>query len=244
MKLDKKVISQNFSKSAVTYDGYADLHERITGRLFSKLDRDYKYILDVGSGTGTLVDILAEKYPEAEVVGVDIAPGMIDFATSKVRRKNARFLVGDGESLPFKDKEFDLVVSSASLQWMDPQKVFAEVSRVLRPRGKFYLSTFGPATLCELKRAGLSVNDFPSKCELEIVARKYFKRTMFKREIINKNYDGLSGLFVYLKMIGAQYPVNSRKKGLSTRGKIFSLPPSQEKLAVTFEVFYCAAYLD
>ncbi len=244
MRTNKEVVKQNFSRSATTYDRYADLHEQIIAKLFSNLAGDYKRILDIGSGTGTLVNMLAKKYPEAEAVGVDIAPGMVNFAASKVKQKNARFLAGDGEFLPFKNKEFDLVVSSASLQWMDAQKVFAEAARVLRPGGEFHFSTFGPRTLCELKRVGLAVNDLPSRGELERVLRKYFERVEFKREIIHKNYDGLSGLFVYLKMIGAQYPVKSCNKGLSTKSKIFSLFPPREGLAVTFEVYYGIAALE
>ena len=244
MALNKEKIKNSFSSSAASYDRHADLQHQMADKLFSVLNGSYKSVLDIGSGTGELVGKLALKYPAATIIGLDLAPGMVQLSSAKVNHNNVRFMVGDGEALPFEDGIFDLVVSSASLQWMDPQKVFAEVSRVLRPQGEFHFSTFGPRTLCELKRAGLAVNDFPSKGKLEKVLRKYLKRAGFKKEIVYKSYGGLSDLFVYLKMIGAQYPVNSCNKGLSTKNKIFSLFPSREKLAITFEIYYGTANLD
>jgi len=244
MALNKEKIRDSFSKSAASYDRHADLQRQMAEKLFSGLKGSYKRILDIGSGTGELVEKLARKYPEAKIIGLDLASGMIEAARNKVKYDNVKFIEGDGEELPFAAGTFDLVVSSASLQWMDAGKVFKEVVRVLGPAGEFHFTTFGPATLCELKRVGLAVNDFPSRLKLEKVLREYFKGVGFKKEIVYKNYDGLPDLFLYLKMIGARYPVNSCNKGLLTKSKIFSLFSPREKLAITFEVYYGIAYLD
>lgn len=236
MKMDKERISRNFSKSSKQYDKYAGLQLAVAKKLFSQLkDRqDLAKILDVGCGTGALVKMLAKRYPRSEIFGIDIAKGMVDVAVEKIKKKNVRFLHADGEHLPFKDDEMDLVLSSLSLQWMNAENVFSEVSRVLKNGGSFNFSTFGPATLGELKRNNLSVNFFPSLDWLKDKLSGYFKQIGHTKEIMVKNYQSAFELFAFLKNIGAQYPVKQINKGLMTRKKIDSLG----SLAVTFEIYY------
>ncbi len=233
---NKEKIKQSFSKSAGRYDRYAELQRETAGKLFVMLEGEYGRILDIGSGTGELVGMLAEKYPLSKVVGIDIAEGMIEYANAKVKNHNSAFICGDGERIPFKDKEFDLAVSSLSLQWMDPGKVFAEAARVLRPGGRFYFSTFGARTLCELKEKKLSVNAFPSKDWIEKSLRRHFKGGEVYWEISNNQFNVVFELFSYLKKIGAQIPLTLRGGGLMTKRRMNSL--FSGKFSATYEICY------
>ena len=72
-------------------------------------------ILDLGTGTGVVALALAERYPEAEVVGIDLSPGMIEEARRKLPPELAGrvgFEVGDASALDCPDGDFDLVVLS------------------------------------------------------------------------------------------------------------------------------------
>jgi ubiquinone/menaquinone biosynthesis C-methylase UbiE len=94
-------------------------------------------VLDLGTGTGVVALALAERYPEAAVVGIDLSPGMIDEARTKVSPELAsrvRFEVGDASALACADGEFDLVVLSNMIPFSD------ELARVTAPGGMLVLS--------------------------------------------------------------------------------------------------------
>jgi len=67
-------------------------------------------ILDLGTGTGVAARHLAERFPQAEVVGADLSEGMLDEARRLTASPHVRYELADAASLPFGDGEFDLVV--------------------------------------------------------------------------------------------------------------------------------------
>ena len=93
--------------------------------------------LDLGTGTGVVAVALAERYPEAEVVGIDLSPGMIEEARRKVPPELAsrvHFAVGDASALDCPDADFELVVLSNMIPFSD------ELARVVAPGGTLVLS--------------------------------------------------------------------------------------------------------
>ena len=101
-------------------------------------------VLDLGTGTGVVALALGERYPEAEVVGVDLSPGMIEEARGKLPPELAgrvSFEVGDASALAFPDGDFELVVLSNMIPFSD------ELARVVAPGGTLVLSfSRGPET--------------------------------------------------------------------------------------------------
>lgn len=242
--LNKNTIKKNFSKSAGTYDQFADLQRQMMVKVFSLVDREYPAILDVGCGTGALVGMLAVKYPSSRIVGIDFAPGMVEYATKTINFPNVSFAVEDAEKLSFKAAEFDLVVSSAALQWMDYRVGIKEAARVLKPGGKHIFATFGPKTLQELRKTGLSVNDFPTQDELEKILRQYFRKFNLQTEVVLHKYATIFDLFKYLKAIGARYHASPKDTGLLTKNKLLSLLPfSNSGIEVSYEIVYGACTL-
>jgi ubiquinone/menaquinone biosynthesis C-methylase UbiE len=99
-------------------------------------------VLDLGTGTGRAAFLLARRYPDAEVVGVDIAPAMLAEArklTPPELAGRVRFEGADAERLPYPDASFDLV----SLANMIP--FFPELGRVTAPGGAVVFSFSGGA---------------------------------------------------------------------------------------------------
>ncbi len=98
-------------------------------------------ILDLACGPGTLSRLLAQRVaPDGDVVGVDLAPGMIALA-SAAGIANAEFEVMDIETLRFEDATFDGVVCGHGLQFVpDLALALREARRVLKPGGGFAAS--------------------------------------------------------------------------------------------------------
>jgi ubiquinone/menaquinone biosynthesis C-methylase UbiE len=99
-------------------------------------------VLDLGTGTGRAAFLLARRYPEAEVVGVDLAPAMLAEArklTPPELAGRVRFEEADAEHLAYPDASFDLV----SLANMIP--FFPELARITAPGGAVVFSFSGGA---------------------------------------------------------------------------------------------------
>jgi ubiquinone/menaquinone biosynthesis C-methylase UbiE len=95
-------------------------------------------ILDVGCGTGKLLRRAHTYWPEAQLIGVDPANGMIE--TAKRLTPDATFFTGQAEALPLPDASVDLAFSTISFHhWQNQAAGIREIARVLRPGGYFVL---------------------------------------------------------------------------------------------------------
>jgi len=98
--------------------------------------------LDVGTGTGDGALAIARRFPDAEVVGVDLAEGMLAQARHKLPADLAarvRFEVADASKLPYPDGSFDLVAHANMIPFFD------EVARIVAPDGQALFAFSGGA---------------------------------------------------------------------------------------------------
>lgn len=142
------------------------------------VDGPVEAALDVGTGTGAAALAIAARFPDARVVGVDIAPEMVERARRKTGdRGNVSFEVGDASALPYGDESFDLVTAANMIPFFD------ELARVVRPGGTlvvaFSLGTATPIYVpADRMRSELSRRGFPEFAEIQagrgtaLVARK------------------------------------------------------------------------
>ena len=135
-----------FNDRAAQYDSgrRGGLHHEIADRTASLAVATVAapgHVLDVGCGTGYLLQTLALRYQDAErLCGIDAAPLMIATASASGRDEHFRFTVGVAEKLDYPDATFDLVVSTTSFDhWTDQQAGLVECARVLRPGGHLLL---------------------------------------------------------------------------------------------------------
>src|SRR4029077_10322144 len=106
-------------------------------------------------GPGVGASVLHDRFPQADIVALDLALPMLRAAASRAGSPPAfERIAADVQALPFADASFDLVYSNLCLQWCDDTGLaLAEFARVLRADGLLLFTTFGPATLHELREA-------------------------------------------------------------------------------------------
>jgi ubiquinone/menaquinone biosynthesis C-methylase UbiE len=133
-----------FDHWASTYEhswlqrAFFDRAHQVTLALAAGIVRQPVSVLDVGCGTGKLLRRAATYWPQAHLIGIDPAHGMIEMA--KRLTPNATFSLGTAEALPLQDASVDLALSTSSFHhWQDQATGLHEIARVLRPGGYFLL---------------------------------------------------------------------------------------------------------
>ena len=134
--MNKLEIAAAFSDAAPTYDQAAFIEQEIGQRLMQRLEYikiNPKYILDLGCGTGYFTRQLQNRYPGATIIGIDIAFGMLKFASAST---TLHYCCADAECLPFANQQFDLIFSNCCLPSIKNFEVlFKEINRVLNIDG-------------------------------------------------------------------------------------------------------------
>jgi ubiquinone/menaquinone biosynthesis C-methylase UbiE len=129
------------------YDAWARVYDLFWGRYVNQtipvLQRAAdvqagERVLDLACGTGAFEQRVLAAVPDAQIVGVDLAPAMVERARAKLDgRPNVRFEQADVHDLPFEDNAFDVAVCANTFHYFThPEAVLAEARRVLRPGGR------------------------------------------------------------------------------------------------------------
>ncbi|MGF1479173.1 MAG: class I SAM-dependent methyltransferase [Cyanophyceae cyanobacterium] len=134
---------QFFDRWAPHYDALLTtvVYQAIHKRLLAEVELPQQpCVLDLGCGTGRLLKRLVAQFPTLRGTGLDLSAAMLRQAR-RDRHPHLIFIQGNAESLPFAEGQFDAVFNTMSfLHYPHPEQVLAEVSRVLRPGGCFYLA--------------------------------------------------------------------------------------------------------
>jgi ubiquinone/menaquinone biosynthesis C-methylase UbiE len=135
----------DYDHSALQPTLYVPVHQtalQLAQRLVPRPQR----ILDVGCGTARLLRQARRRYPQAELVGVDLAWQMITTASAATPAPPpVCYVHASAERLPFTPDTFDLVFATLSLRhWTDPDAGIAQVARVLIPGGVLVVADVFP----------------------------------------------------------------------------------------------------
>jgi ubiquinone/menaquinone biosynthesis C-methylase UbiE len=172
-----------FARNAASWDQIRSLHvsDEAVEAAIRKLvgSNPFQAMLDLGTGTGRLLEILSPLYRRG--VGVDLSREMLAIARANLDRAgihNAQVRQGDLYSPPVERESFDLVTMHQVLHYLDdPQGAIREAARMLRPSGRLIIVDFAPHGLEFLReehahvRLGFSdrqISDWLAEAGLEL----------------------------------------------------------------------------
>lgn len=261
----KRDARRAFDRAAASYDAHAVLHREVGRRLFEHLDPiriEPRRVVDLGCGPGPSFDAIAERFPRADLIG-------IDFSASMLRRARARkgwlsrafgsrspFLVcADAERLPLATGSVDFIFSNLVLQWCRAETVFDEAARILPAGGLLMFSTLGPDTLKELRAAfgeaggAAHVHDFVDMHDLgDALVHAGFAEPVMEMEVLTLEYAEVRDLARDLKATGARNALPRRSRGLMTPRRWKRMADRYEALRrdgalpATYEIVYGHAW--
>lgn len=262
---DKFKVAQSFAAAATQYDDVAVLQRQTADELLDRLSLmtvKPERVLDLGAGTGRNLALLHQHYPQAQLIAMDIAAGMLKQAKKRFRddlgfkrwlpqNKALQTITGDAESLPLADNSVDLVFANLALQWCDPKQSFKEIQRVLRPNGLLMFTSLGPDTLTELRQAWAAVDAYPHVNVFfdmhdvgDAMTASGLADCVLDVEPYTLTYDTAMSMMRDLKILGAHNVNEGRRRGLTGKNVMKNVITAYEQfrrdglLPASYEVVF------
>ncbi len=216
-------------------DAAAWLAQETASRLWDRLEyirHAPRCIVDVGCGTGRDAVALAQRYPEAEVWGVDLDPRQIAAAQQRIapttgwrrwlpewlradapklsRPERLRFACAPADALPLADGSVDFLWSNLLLHHLvDPVATLKAWRRVLAPEGMLLFATLGPDTLKELRAVWGEARIVPFTDMHDIgdwLVATGFRDPVMDMQFVTIRYQSLEALWRDLRGVAAGNP--------------------------------------
>lgn len=267
-QLDPHLIARHYQQAAPHYPQHAWLAREISQRMRERLDyiqHTPQQVIDLGCGCGEDARWLAERYPQAEVTGVDNCPAMLEHARQHggwlqrlsrlARRDNPRWLTADAAHTGLPEGSATLVWSNQLLQTQtDPGPILQEMHRLLATGGMLMFSTLGPDTLRELRSAFADdgcthVHSFIDMHDLgDALIGAGFSDPVVDMEILTVTYDQVADLIADLRAAGGRNAAQMRPRHLMGRQRWQQMLARYDalrrdgKLPATFEIVYGHAW--
>ncbi|BAP00145.1 methyltransferase domain-containing protein [Wolbachia endosymbiont of Cimex lectularius] len=243
MELQKRYIQDNFNRASSSYDNVAFVQKECAAKLVNLLKSCFpefhpQSILDLGTGTGYIPEILFSFFPQSKFTLNDISPSMLAKTKEKLAvYKEVAFILGDMEALDF--GFHDLTISNLAVQWVRNLKKMIKES--YNNSNVFVFSCLLDGTFNEWSRVFTKsllpapTHQYPSKQELEsyllhLKPKKYF----FDSQEFTLCFPSASEFIKYLKNLGAN--LSSQTIPLSDLRKIVKTYTG--KINVTYKVFF------
>jgi malonyl-CoA O-methyltransferase len=218
---------RRFDAAAAGFDAACAAHDYAREILLERLawlKVDPQLIVDAGCGTGRGTQWLRTRYADARICAVDASQAMLEAAGKQA--PGAELIHCDATALPLEQGSVDLLVANLLLPWCDPLALLEECARVLSADGLLLLSTTGPATLQEVRRAWRRVDeDIHAHANLDmqtvgdLLVRAGLREPVLDTERATLQYSSASRLHAELRATGALNAAHGRKRSLTGKAR-------------------------
>lgn len=171
--MNKDLIKKRFSRKLNSYNDNAKIQKQMAEKLIKLLDGSvFSSVLEIGCGTGLLTNFANQKLNYEKYIALDIVPECKEYI--ETINPNVQFISSDVEAYIENSQTFDLILSNASLQWVENLPEFiSKLINKLNPQGVLLFSTFGKENFREIYYIlGESLKYF-SRTELEASLSKH-----------------------------------------------------------------------
>ena len=196
-------VIQEFSRFANQYDNYNFVQSQVAKKLVSMIEhRDYPYIVDIGCGSGSIYkNIIDSSISFDKFTALDLSKEMLEIHPTSNKVKKLCFDFNDCKSFNTINsiRQYDLLVSSSSLQWSrDLDMTLSEISRLSKD---CYFSFFTSNTFSKLHEvAGIS-SPIHSENKIRDMVNRYFYSS-FKIVEYRLEFKNIRKMFQYIKRSG------------------------------------------
>lgn len=224
------------------------LRREIASRMFERLSLikiQPERVLDAGCGEGDDLKVLAQTFPAAELLGIDISPAMLLQARNRgqgsgstlrdlfrlaqqalLKSSSISLACAEFSELPLPRASVNMLWSNLALHWHpQPHKVIGEWARVLRTEGLLMFSAFGPDTLMQLREAYVSLGLLAPVLPFvdlhdygDMLVNAGFADPVMDMEKLNITYSSADKLLADVRALGGN-PLSERPAGLAGRGR-------------------------
>ena len=251
IKIDKELVRQRFRRTLSSYGSNAIVQKSMAIELSEMICREkaegpFNRVLEVGSGSGSLMAELLTRCSVKSYYANDLVEESLPCLHKVLESfpvEKFHFISGDIECRDILPSALDLVVSNATLQWLDDlDDFFRKISDHLRPGGIFAFSTFGTSNMREIasiEDVGLS---YHSLGELEILASRYFELLSSREEEQRLEFSTPVDVLHHIRKTGVNGLL--RRSWTKSRYQHFiaeyqRLFPCEKGVYLTYHPLYC-----
>jgi malonyl-CoA O-methyltransferase len=243
----QKELEKNFDRVAInnSYNDFAKIQKDSAQSLIEMFYHftnheekiHIKKILDIGTGTGFIPEILLKKHPNSFYFLNDISKEMLKIASLKFHNKNYSLIHGDIEKIILKDS-YDLIISNFSFQWMEDLKKLIKFFIENKKTKHLIFTTLVDNTFQEIKKIfqkyQIQTIEYLSSEELDYFIKSQNIIHFFsQKKTYNLNFENFYQYAQYIKNIGANFTKN-KTSNLKT-----IIQYENSSIHLNYEVYFC-----
>jgi len=249
--INKPLVRDRFSRTLKSYKNQAVVQKAMAHELLEMICRStpcrsFSRVLEVGAGSGCLMAELLSRCTVGSYYANDLVEESLACLTEVLDLlpvQEFHFLPGDIESLGDLPSELDLVVSNATLQWLDNlDHFFKTMAAHLKPGGILAFSSFSTSNMRETATIeGVSLH-YHSLETLALLASRYFELTDCREELRELEFSSPEAVLHHIRQTG----VNGIGRHLWTKSRYqrfirlyWQLFSSANGVSLTYHPVYC-----